>query len=217
MERDYTEQLTVYNDNLDLYIHEFFRNRCYPDELTEDYISRASQSVWNACLMYLRKNVTSTLDLKQGNIYSIDNPNIYSNKTIDTNYNAYNYDLLLCIVDIYIYYCSLYDKEISFVGFSLLTGITDRIINEWGNSERVNPTSFLIWQKLRHYREESLSAKLATGNKNPVGILAILNRHYQWNNATIAITQNDGGSASAAAIAEKYKAATLPKKPIIDE
>jgi len=217
MERDYTEQLTVYNDNLDLYIHEFFRNRCYPDELTEDYISRASQSVWNACLMYLRKNVTSTLNLKEGNTYPIENPNIYSNKTINTNYNAYNYDLLLYIVDIYIYYCMTYDKEVSIVGFSLLTGIDDRLILAWNENERINPASKRIYEKLRHYREESLSAKLATGNKNPVGILAILNRHYQWNNATIAITQNDNGSATAAAIAEKYKAATLPEKPIIDE
>ena len=36
-------------------------------------------------------------------------------------------------------------------------------------------------QKIYDYREESFSAKLATANKNPVGILAILNRHYQWN------------------------------------
>ena len=38
-----------------------------------------------------------------------------------------------------------------------------------------------IYKKLIAFREESLSSKLATGNKNPVGILAILNRHYQWN------------------------------------
>ena len=30
-------------------------------------------------------------------------------------------------------------------------------------------------------REESLSAKLVTGKQNPVGILGVLNRHYQWN------------------------------------
>ena len=35
--------------------------------------------------------------------------------------------------------------------------------------------------KLSYFREESLSNKLADGKQNPVGILAILNRHYQWN------------------------------------
>ena len=217
MERDYTEELTVYNDNLDLYIHEFFRNRCYPEPLTEEYICKASQNIWNGCLMYLRKNVTSTLNLKEALIYSIENPNVHSDKVINTNFNKYNYELLLNIADIYIYYCSVYDKEVSIMGFYMLTGITNDTIDEWKFNEKTSPASYRVYQKLRQAREESLSAKLATGNKNPVGILAILNRHYQWNNATIAITQNDSRSATAAAIAEKYKAATLPKKPIIDE
>lgn len=39
-------------------------------------------------------------------------------------------------------------------------------------------------------REESLSSKLATGNKNPVGILAILNKHYQWNLPGVKTEQN---------------------------
>ena len=30
-------------------------------------------------------------------------------------------------------------------------------------------------------REESLSNKLADGKQNPVGVIAILNKHYGWN------------------------------------
>ena len=53
---------------------------------------------------------------------------------------------------------------------------------DWGADERkLSTKGFDIVQKLRLFREESLSNKLATGNKNPVGVLAILNRHFAWN------------------------------------
>ena len=75
-----------------------------------------------------------------------------------------------------------YDKEVSIIGFSTLTGIDQSVIYDWGNnSNKLSETSSEIYKKLNQFREESLSDKLATGNKNPVGILAILNRHYQWN------------------------------------
>ena len=73
-----------------------------------------------------------------------------------------------------------YDKEVSILGFSVLSGIDDSTIQLWKN-EKSSQTSFAIYKKLSQFREESLSNKLATGNKNPVGVLAILNRHYQWN------------------------------------
>ena len=38
-----------------------------------------------------------------------------------------------------------------------------------------------MYKKLSQFREESLSNKLVTGKQNPVGILGVLNRHYQWN------------------------------------
>ena len=78
-----------------------------------------------------------------------------------------------------------YDKEVSILGFSILTGIEYETIHTWnnnnGNRDKFSTLRFNIYKKLNTFREESLSNKLATGNKNPVGILAILNRHYQWN------------------------------------
>ena len=41
--------------------------------------------------------------------------------------------------------------------------------------------SFNVYKKLNEFREESLSNKLVTGRQNPVGVLGVLNRHYQWN------------------------------------
>ena len=76
----------------------------------------------------------------------------------------------------------MYDKEVSVIGFCNLTGISQDCIYAWANNTRELSTSGNeVYKKLNQYREESLSNKLATGNKNPVGVLAILNRHYQWN------------------------------------
>ena len=76
-----------------------------------------------------------------------------------------------------------YDKEVSIIGFSTLTGIDESVIYDWGNGEsgKLSTSSAKIYKKLKEFREESLSNKLVTGNKNPVGILGVLNRHYQWN------------------------------------
>ena len=105
---------------------------------------------------------------------------------MNSTYNSYNYDVVLNLLDIYVYdMCLKYDKEVSILGFSTLSGIDDSTIYNWGNnkgnSDKLSARGFDIYKKLNQYREESLSNKLATGNKNPVGILAILNRHFQWN------------------------------------
>lgn len=76
----------------------------------------------------------------------------------------------------------MYDKEISITGFSYLTGINQDTIHDWGNNiNKLSSSSCEIYKKLHKGREESLSNKLVTGKQNPVGILGVLNRHYQWN------------------------------------
>lgn len=156
-----------------------------------------SQAVWNSCLRYIYKHVfkgTGILKSKD-NIY---NPN----NNIPSNYNRYNYDLVLKVLDIYIYdMCMKYDKEVSIIGFSTLTGIDHSVIYDWGNnSTALSSLSADIYKKLSDFREESLSNKLATGNKNPVGILAILNRHYAWN--LPGVSKEPAGRRAALSIEE---------------
>ena len=75
-----------------------------------------------------------------------------------------------------------YDKEVSIIGFSTLTGIDESVIYDWGNnSTKLSSKSAEIYKKLNEFREESLSNKLVTGRQNPVGVLGVLNRHYAWN------------------------------------
>lgn len=165
------EQIEVFENDIELYL------KMYCEQYAIDDIKAASQSVWNGALRYIQKHVFSNRDIFKSKT------NISNNNSImDSTYNAYNYDLVDDICNIYIDLCFIYDKEISIMGFSNLTGINNILIQEWGNNtKKLSSKSFEIYQKLCTFREESLSDKLATGNKNPVGILAILNRHYAWN------------------------------------
>ena len=139
-------------------------------------MKKESQSVWNGALRYIRRHVFNNKDV----LKSKDNINIYNNN-IPSTFNAYNYDTVNYICDIYIDLCFINDKEVSIIGFSNLTGIDNETINIWGNNDnKLSSLSFGIYKKLSQFREESLSNKLVTGNKNPVGVIAVLNRQYGW-------------------------------------
>ena len=157
----------IYDSKIEFYIAEFCEKQRIAD------MREMPQAVWNSCLMYVRRYVfPDKSELKSNEILG-DAP---------MNCNAYDYNKLLSIADCYIYLCGMYDKEISAMGFSKLTGIDADTIYQWGNNvNRVSSSALIIYKKLMSSREESLSNKLADGRKNPVGILAILNRHYQWN------------------------------------
>lgn len=164
----------VYENDMTLYLAEFCR------EQNIESMKDESQAVWNAALMYIKRHV-------------FNEPGCLKSKVMqplkDTSFpgsvstcNAYDYDLVNRICDYYIYMCMSYDKEISGIGFSLLTGINRDTIYDWGRDiNKLSSKGCEIAKKLSDFREESLSAKLATAKRNPVGILAILNRHYNWN------------------------------------
>lgn len=163
----------VFKNDIELYLSQF----C--EEYKIEDMTKESQSRWNAALMYINRYAfTDKSILKLNNNINKSNTNCIMNS------NFYMYDLVKLEYILYIYYylCSVYDKECSVMGYSLLTGINYDTLMDWGADERkLSTKGFDIVEKLRLFREESLSNKLATGNKNPVGVLAILNRHYAWN------------------------------------
>ena len=183
--------IEVFENDIQLYLSMFCEENGIED------MTKEPQSRWNSCLRYIYKYVFKNNNnlLKQtDNIYNINNP-------IPSTYNSYNYDTVLKILDIYIFdMCMRYDKEVSIIGFSTLTGIDESIIYDWGNGEsgRLSALSSKIYKKLSQFREESLSNKLVTGNKNPVGILGVLNRHYQWNMPGVSREQASRGALTAA-------------------
>lgn len=163
----------VFQNDIELYLSQFCEEHNIED------MTKEPQSRWNAALMYINKYVFGDKSILKLN------KNINKNNTnciMDSNFYMYDLDKLEYILYIYYYLCSVYDKECSIMGYSLLTGINYDTLMDWGADERkLSTKGFDIVQKLRLFREESLSNKLATGNKNPVGILAILNRHFAWN------------------------------------
>ena len=166
------DTIEVFENDIQLYLNMFCEEQKIKD------IKRESQAVWNSALRYIYRHIFKDTDrLKSHTNISVNN------NTIPSTFNAYDYKKVLDVLDIYIFdMCMRYDKEVSIIGFSTLTGIDQSVIYDWGNnSNKLSEISSEIYKKLNQFREESLSDKLATGNKNPVGILAILNRHYQWN------------------------------------
>ena len=162
------ENTTQEIDDIEIYDNEIklqLDNFC--DDFQIEDMSKESQNKWNAALLYIYKYVfKDTNKLK-------DKSNIS---------NRYDIDIVNSVCDIYVNYCYLYDKEISIMGFSKLTGIDTDTINSWGNNEyMISSNASVIHKKLTKEREESLSNILISGKRNPVGILGALNRHYQWN------------------------------------
>lgn len=181
-------EIEVYENDIEMYLDQFMTDNDIQD------LRSASQSVWNACLMYINRYVFRNTDkLKSKELHKAEG--LYGS----TNFNSYDYDTVNRVCDYYIYLCTLYDKEISQIGFSNLTGISLETLNQWGNENvKLSKVSTEIYKKLIRFREESLSNKLATGNKNPVGILAILNRHYQWNLPGVSRENNQRQALTAA-------------------
>ena len=168
--QDQAQTIEVFENDIQMYLTMF----C--EENGIDDMKKESQSVWNGALRYIRRHVFNNKDV----LKSKDNINIYNNN-IPSTFNAYNYDTVNNICDIYIDLCFINDKEVSIIGFSNLTGIDNETINVWGNNDnKLSSLSFGIYKKLTQFREESLSNKLVTGNKNPVGVIAVLNRQYGW-------------------------------------
>lgn len=182
------ETFEVYANDIELYINLFCENQGIED------LRKESQSVWNACLMYVQRHVFPDRQV----LKATENSPEYVNNIMPSTCGAYNYDLLNTIVNAYIYYCYMYDKEVSIQGFSKLVGIPKTVIDLWGTDLRLSKKSINIYKKLIAEREESLSAKLASGKSNPVGILSILNHWYSWNLPGVTREQSTRTALTAA-------------------
>ena len=170
---DAGETIELYENDIDLYLHQF------QEEQEIEDLRSVPQTIWNACLMYIQRHVFSDRDnLKQKN-------KVFTENTLmPTNCNSYNYDILEAVCDYYIYITALYDKECSIYGFSKLTKIDYKVIQEWGhnysNSNRLSQASCNIYKKLTDEREQSLVAKLVS-MKHPTAMAIVLNKDYGYN------------------------------------
>lgn len=181
MEEVQEQTQEVFESDMRMYLTMFCEEQGIEDMRT------ASQSVWNAALMYIKRHVFSDssilklskpLDGYINNSYTADN-NIY--KLNNSNCNAYDINKVDDICNYYIYLCYMYEKEISIMGFSKLTGINQDTIHDWGkDSNKLSTAGCEIYKKLTAEREESLVAKLVN-LKHPTAIAILLNKHFGYN------------------------------------
>ena len=181
-------------------IHEYLQE--YIDTHEIEDMHREPQSRWNAALLYINK------------YYFKLHPEVLT--TPGTVSNSYNLDAVNSVCDIYINLCYEYDKEISILGFSKLTGINQDTFYDWGNqSSRPSSSACEIYKKLSQEREESLSNMLISGKRNPVGLLGALNRHYGWNmGQPRGVTGEQKQSIEQ--IQERYKVEQTTNKPLLE-
>lgn len=201
------QTIEVFENDIQLYLSMFCEENGIED------MKKESQSVWNGALRYIRRHVFSNKDI----LKSKDNINIYNNN-IPSTFNAYNYDTVNNICDIYIDLCFINDKEVSIIGFSNLTGIDTELIYNWANENtKLSTTSFNVYKKLSQFREESLSNKLVTGNKNPVGVIAVLNRQYGWASPYTSDSNKQRKSISAEEIRQLLPQSSVNQEAIEDK
>lgn len=194
--------IEVFENDIDLYLQDFADR-----DGIEDY-KQVGQSIWNSALRHVYTNVFKP---NKSILKSHNNINIPGNN-IPSNCNAYNYELLNDIVDYYIYnMCMRYNKEVSILGFSTLTGIDQEVIHSWnidnnyGSGNKLSSLGYKIYKKLSSMREESLSNKLADGKQNPVGVIAMLNRHYGWASPYTSDSNKNRQSLTAAELPKLHQ------------
>lgn len=177
---DGERNMEIFENDIELYLKLF----CEENDVKD--IRAASQSVWNAALMYIRKHVfptTKTLKTsKPLEGYVNNNATTGSIRHLNkSSCGRFDIDLVDSICDYYIYLCCVYDKAISIMGFCKLTGIQQETIYEWGNNvNKLSTAGHYVYEKLICEREGSWVAKLES-MKHPTAVAILLNKHYGYN------------------------------------
>jgi len=167
--QDTVNTIDIFKNDVDMYI------KLFCEENNIDDLCSISQNRFSALLYYLYLHVFKD---------NLKSSKQYSNGLFDnTTYNAYDIDLICEIVDLYCFISDQYDKIISVQGFCKMTGISQNTLYEWGNGNRcikASSRSSEIFKRLTAERERTLADRLASGVKNPVGVLGCLNHWHNW-------------------------------------
>lgn len=152
-------EISVYNDKIDMYISLF------KEENNIDCFK--SQMVWDACLMYIYRNV-----------FKPDH-NLRDNRKCIIPYS--DMDTIFKVLDIYTYYCNINERMTSIDGFCIMTGISDDTVyrNASGNSELSRQWKVLL-KRLHGSKQSAIDSKLFDSN-NVTGQLALANHYFGYN------------------------------------
>jgi hypothetical protein len=96
----------------------------------------------------------------------------------------------------------VYKKAICFYGFSCISGIDTDTLTRWLTDKKASRTKQDISKKLQELSQETLKDFLVDGQRNPVGVLAVLNNLHGWSDKRTVIT-HERPTESLDSIAEK--------------
>lgn len=150
------------------------------DEQNISSMKDESSSMWLGCMMYCAKKAFNGGKLLATSEYKeIRDPHNFKPYTTVIYYNPV---VLWDLVDIYIYLCQIYSKEVSLLGFSTFTSTPIDMYCPTADrrGDRLNDVCNKIYQKIHAFREQSLLSKLYD-NKNAVAQIAVLNKHFGYN------------------------------------
>lgn len=160
-----------------------------------DDFKELSQNEFTGYLMQLGKFI------KSGNyVYNNYFDNV-SNKVI----KSYNFDNINIIYNIYIELCLLNNKVVNIIGLISILGVSYETLDEWANEPSQGNTNFI--KRFRQDYEQSHESKLNDKGVNAVGVIAILNHRFNWNdnggnNNKIIVNVNGGGLPDLSGSAE---------------
>lgn len=191
------DRVEVFENDIEFYLKKFCEEQKIED------MKKEPQSVWNAALMYIRRNVFGSSSVLKDktpiNGYTNNSYTDYKSNLNYSNCNRYNIDMINSICDYYIYISMLYAKEVSVIGFSNLIGVPTQTIYLWGSGEqKLSKTSIDVYKKLHEWNEESLSNILISGTRPPVGAIAALNRRHGWSSPYTSDANKDRKTLTSA-------------------
>lgn len=169
------QEVVIKSDQIEIYNNDFeeaIAAACV--EFDIDDLKHEGQRPWKAVLQYVGKRV-----FPDNTVLKSNKRVLHQGNYIPTNNNSYDYELLNQLCDYYIMLSNKYNKLISIIAFSYMCNIHPDIIDKWASDEP-STTSYHIYKKLRHNREDCLKDKNYDSN-NVVGAISIGNQEYSWN------------------------------------
>ena len=167
-------------DRIEGAIYDFMMYECKPPI---DDMSKARQTRWTACCMYIGQRVNKPL-LRT------------AERGEGGKWKGYDIGVMEALLPIWLYYCSTFDKAPMRADFGHFCGASLEWVYDQ-KPELLTPERMGLTKKLIEIQEAGLSGLIADGSRNPTGAIAILNHHHGWTNTSVVVHTSDKQAISA--------------------
>lgn len=113
--KENNSSIDIYDNDIEYYFLEYCQKYSFNP-------FKISYRQWTGGLMYIYNHT-----------FKLDNSKLFEYNNL--NQKQYNLYVIEKLVDLYIYVCNVYSKEVSIYGFCTLSGIQDCVIYDWKNNK----------------------------------------------------------------------------------